>query len=106
MTGRTKQEVLAVLRKCPLEINMDVEHTRRELMAAVESAPEEDDRCARPNYEVMCKELEAKLLQTKQELEACTEVNRYLRSENERLTGFREAVLRIFPEGDGCYGRR
>lgn len=81
----------------------------RECRELVEKIPDEEcekTRCVKPDYERMCKELEAQLTQTKQELEACTEVNRYLRTENERLTGFREAVLRIFPKEEYCHGIR
>ena len=99
-----KEKALKALRECPLAVDAGEAYNRRELIAAVEKIPEEDERCAGPNYEGMCKELEAKLLQTKQELEACTEVNRYLRTENERLAGFREAVLWIFPEEKYCHG--
>ena len=113
MTQSAKREVLEVLRKKPLEIDMDVEDVRRKLMAAVENITEEDEKCAGPDYRAMCAELEKKLAGTAEELKkaamelACAEeVIRNLRGDNQRLAGFREAVLRIFPEGDYWYGRR
>ena len=79
----------------------------RECRMLVENIPEEQQNacCAAPNYEAMAKKLEEELIRTRQELECAEEVIRNLRSEKERLTGFREAVLRIFTEGDGCCGR-
>lgn len=85
----------------------------RECMELVANIPEEDEKCASPDYRVMCAELEKKLTGTAEELKkaamelACAEEEiRNLRGDNQWLTGFREAVLRIFPEGDCCYGRR
>lgn len=68
-------------------------------MEAVREIPQyehENVPVSAPNYEAMYQDAMKKLDQTRKELDACMEVNRYLRSENERLTGFREAVKLIF----------
>ena len=99
MTKEAKQEVLKVLRECTLAISEDVSYTRHQLIAAVEAMPEEEKAlCSAPNYEVMYHEAEEKLKRQDRELECQEEMVRDLRNKCARLEGFKEAVLRMFPE--------
>lgn len=68
--------------------------TIRQCVDMVAAIPDEEQKecCAAPNYEAMYAKAQEEILRLNNELGCCQEVIRGLRSQNERLTGFREAV--------------
>lgn len=103
-----KGKVLKALRECPLAIDMGNEYNRRELIAAVESIPEEEHEnvpCAAPNYEAMYHEAMEKLQKAERTREDMHNEIRQLRYVNSHLTGFAKAVELIFQKDCDCHGR-
>ena len=104
-----KEKVLKAMSACPLEIDMPPEHTRRELLAAVEKIPDEaheNVRCAAPNYEAMYHDAMKEKECLQEQVDFSQGVIDDLRRTCARLEGFREAVHRIFPDQDCCHGLR
>ena len=104
-----KEKVLKVMNACTLETKVDPEHTRWELIAAVENIPEEKPvnvPCEAPNYEAMYHAAMKDKEYLQMQVESSQQVIDNLRNALARLEGFREAVHRIFPDQDCCHGLR
>ena len=99
-----KEKAVQTLRKAAEEEKGVAAATIRQCADLVAAMDEDEPKgCSRPNYEDMYAKETVKTEKLMQELQCCNEVIRNLRSQNDRLTGFREAVQMLTERSAGKY---